>query len=397
MKPRCKLIKLCLLEFAGQWKMLLIFFLISILILSPLISIVQMAVEIPKKIDSYTYDYSYTWIKIDDMKEGYLETIESRYKDVMDVYVYDALYLCGSIDDWYMTDSFLDAYGNFCYGGIYISQREKTEHNYIDILNQQMIQGDAVTEENYDQNYIWLEDFLAEEKSLALGDVIEIRSNTNPEKTESYTVKGIYQDGEDENGFILLNSAFYVDGYAAGDEHLLSQVNLYPHTLQCYAEIMKKLQQTGYKDDLDTNSMTVSFIYVKYLIYGTEIFMIFLMVTLFLTLLNMYYQRRRQNYALYRMLGMRTGHIWGILAVVMSALLLGTFGGSLILSPYINRYIVDFMEDILPQIELEISIRNMRTIWVLVGAEALLLAACGLSVCSVNRDSISEYMHKLNE
>ena len=326
--------------------MLLIFFLISLLILSPLISIVQMAVEIPKKIDSYTYDYNYTEIVISDVKEGYLEIIDEQYKDELDVYADDRLILCGSLDDFYMTDTYPDIYGDFCYSGIYLSQRERTRKNYIDTLNQQMIQGDAVTEETYGQNYIWLEDFVAEELTLGPGDVIEIKSNVNPETTECYTVKGIYRDGEDKDGSILLNSVFYVDGYAAGEDHILEHVYLYPHTLQAYAEIMKKLEQMGYKDDMDTDSMTVSFIYVKYLIYGTEIFMIFLMVSLFLTLLNMYYQRRRQNYALYRMLGMNTGHIWCILAVVMSV---------------------------------------------------LLLAACGLSVCSVNRDSISEYMHKLNE
>ena len=253
MKPRCKLLKLCLLEFAGQWKMLLIFFLISILILSPLISIVQMAVEIPEKIDTYTYDYAYTWIKIDGMKEEFLEIIEKQYSEELDVYVYDTVYLWGKDDKWNLTNLVSEGDIGDVWRGEYISNREISANTYIDILNQQILQGEKVTDETYGKNYIWIEDDMAEMMSLTSGDIIEIAGDEDSEDTTLYTVKGIYQNGEDEDGFNLLHGYFFVTAYEGADHRSLSCVELYPHTLQCYAEIMKKLQQTGYKDDMDTN------------------------------------------------------------------------------------------------------------------------------------------------
>lgn len=391
MKPHCKCAVIALNELKTQWRCFVLFFLISFILLSALISIFSMTKHIPDEMTGYVKQTGNGSITIDADISNF-EKIEALPLEIVSYHFpYTGSEAINIPKE--MKGEILLEDGTFALlDGSALRWLSDERSLRAEIIEEKLIEGRTVEAADNTRQAIWISDQAAKLLNVKCGDSIEFRATSEVAKSVSCEVAGIYR--QDATIF-----AYYVTTplyYASLDTVKDVRITVVPQNLRNFRNVVNDLQPLCLSVYYTTDFVD-SVMMLVYTLYAICAFLCLLLMSIVLSISKGYFNKRSQFFAICKAIGIKNGSLLLIVCIVMQGLLVISFFTAMLVAPLLSRYIINFMEDLFGNIDIPTNVWTPLSFLLFFLVSFLLWTTCILSQKSYRSAHIVELIRQGNE
>lgn len=386
MKNRCKILNIAFCELKTQWRGFAIFFIISCLLISSMISIFSLAKQMPDEIQEYISLSFFDTIEVNDIEPQDLEFIESLPVNI-NSYSNSGLEseAIGIPEDTTKESEGFTVY----FDGSAQKWLADGKSPKVDMLNDIMVSGKKWEEADNNRKVIWLSTETADMLGKKCGDTVTLNIE-NAVKTVECTVEGIYKwDPGNSNYYLPL--PLYIE--CMGDNLEPFRAIITPKSIKDYRIVINKLNSMylQLRSQIDFIDSLMFLIYALYMLCG---FLCLLEVSIMVSISKLYFHKRNNYYAILKALGMKNTDIFKIVFLVMEFLLAASFIISMFIAPILSRHVINLVSELFADVKLSTNVWTRTSAFLFIGASVLLWSACLINKSYYRSTSIIKIMQK---
>lgn len=369
MRKTARTWELFLLEMQRSYKMFFFYMVILGLLFSVISAVFELANNIP---DELFREMENTQMDTMDINKVTMEDMD--YLDELDIYVYSYLDQENtlSIENFSMSEKVKD-FGDINTTGAITHWNGKKSEEPLQI-NKKLLAGNKWNGDTEQENGIWIEETLAKSLGVAIGSTMEY-VNHEGEKTGNVIVKGIYKFDEMLDAFYIPISEY------VQLENLSNYLTVIAKPLQAreILSVVKKLEERKLKVEYcKTELESVQFI--VYLLYGTNILLIFTVICILSDFIRIYCRRREPYFGMLMSFGIHYMSLKKVVLYYVECLLcvaaLISLWGSTFFYQYITKYVNYLFENLLN--EESGTHRSNLGVWIIFGLFAFIYVSVSI-------------------
>lgn len=370
MKKYCKCHVIALYELKSQWRGFTLFFLISLILISSLISIFSLTVHIPDEMTDYIRSTGkgaiYIEPNINDMEEIEALDIEvSKY--VFPHLGPSAIIIPKELDYnvWLEDDTV------FSFGGYVLRWLPNENYTHIKWLNDGIVSGRGLEEQDNYRPVIWISDETAKVLNVSCGDTIDFKATSVSATSVPCEIVGIYTQKATLPGFYVSMSLY------SSSLDSLKQIPMFvtPNQLNNYKNIVADLEK--YCTDVKYSEEFINSVMIMiYALYSICVLICVLETSMILSMSKSYFHKRNHFFAINKALGMKNSSILYTICMVMQGLIILAFICAMFISPIIMKYIIDLLEELFSGVKIPTNIWTPLSFSLLVIISILLWIIC---------------------
>ena len=244
-------------------------------------------------------------------------------------------------------------------------------------LNEAVSDGEPYTKECNHELYLWISRELAEYRGLHTGDVVSVPYNVYSGKkvaVESMdcVIKGIFESDEYEGMFPIQCMMTYEVGRRLQGPVPFRAALMVKSILQ-YNNVITKLRKAGamvyfsYDPETTENDSITGYIYILYALFGVNVLILLMLVSVLIMLVRMYASKRTRFFAMLRTTGMSGRDCTVLILMLFAVSLTVAFAVGFGLSPLIVMLVNDVFSDQLIDCSLTASPLQLRNLGLYAG------------------------------
>ena len=244
-------------------------------------------------------------------------------------------------------------------------------------LNEAVSDGEPYTKECNHELYLWISRELAEYRGLHTGDVVSVPYNVYSGKkvaVESMdcVIKGIFESDEYEGMFPIQCMMTYEVGRRLQGPVPFRAALMVKSILQ-YNNVITKLRKAGamvyfsYDPETTENDSITGYIYILYALFGVNVLVLLMLVSVLIMLVRMYVSKRTRFFAMLRTTGMSGRDCTVLIMMLFAVSLTVAFAVGFGLSPLIVMLVNDVFSDQLIDCSLTASPLKLRNLGLYAG------------------------------
>lgn len=385
MKFRTKWEVIVLNELKTQYRLFIVFFLIMFILLSSSVTINTLSYTLKNKFDDYIDEFGINYIVANNISEEKQNVIYDTQSKVRNQYSDLGGNIIGYSDEDEMKYNDMEMSTQ----GYAVKYIDNQENEMIGWINQGMIEGELIDIESNRRCCIWMSDFFANELQLKCGDKYQLNVENN---SVEVLVEGIYSYAEFGWAFVISSAAYEIIDTSGNGW----KIELQPTEIINYFKVIKTIRDNYiFYDGMEDSMKSIALV-----IYGVEaidIIVILLNISFCFALIKMYYICRKEFFMILKTQGLSNKGVLKIIISIMSIIYMVSFNMALLASPFLNDYIVDYINFLFEGFNMKTTYFSMSSIGLFIVGFVFVIVSCVMQARVFMNEGISENLNKGNE
>ncbi len=376
---RCNTLAVAAYELRKFWRMFVVFLLVSMLLCSVTMSVLQLAMQLPDRIsDMYQSKLSTTI----DVSGIYADELDQIIQQDMKLTAIQNEAELGSIILGEDVMQYSEEAEQPIYGGLVWAAKGDLTVS-AELMNQVITAGSGFHPSNAaDPAKIWLSERTALILNVRAGDSVSLCC-TDGTLAFDALLCGIYSSESYLSDYYIA-PALYQELLPA-DVAATYSISGIPHRYEDYLRIIHTMQKARFAVSCMEFETLKSYTAFLYMLYGFCVVLLVCIISVCMHMLKLYFERRRSFFGIQRALGMQSSSVFGVALWVSEGVMLLAFLGSMLLTPWILEYVIHYINALFEGIALRRQLYGRSALLCLCLCLLLPLFSCLIEYRAIKR------------